>query len=285
MVGQGQAFNHPRHKIGRARVKLKLAAVFFALVAIPALAFGQQRSPPSKGPKPTAADIQNVAQIISGDKAKLQAYCESKKLYDQMAAAYKKNDSKTADALSKQADALVGKLGPEYLKVMDGLQQIDPNSSEGKEFMSVISGLDKLCAGAASAQPPQPAPAQAAPAQAAPTQSRPAQAAPAQASPVQAAPAGPAPVAPSKPCAQIREACAAAGFVPNGANMGVGILVDCIRPIMAGTPQRRRAAKPLPEIDPQIVVACKSRNPNFGMGGGTGGQSPNPSGTMESPDQ
>jgi hypothetical protein len=50
--------------------------------------------------------------------------------------------------------------------------------------------------------------------------------------------------------------------------MGIGILVDCIRPIMAGTPQRRQAAKPLPEIDPQLVVACKNRNPNFGMSGG-----------------
>jgi hypothetical protein len=83
-------------------VKLKLAAAIFALVAIPALAFGQQGSPPPKVPKPTKADVQKVAQIISSDKAKLQSYCDSKKLYDQMAAAYKKNDSKTADALSKQ---------------------------------------------------------------------------------------------------------------------------------------------------------------------------------------
>jgi hypothetical protein len=256
-------------------VKLKLTAAFFALVAIPALAFAQQRSAPSKAPKPTTADIQNVAQIISGDNAKLQAYCDSKKLYDQMAAAYKKNDGKTADALSKQADALVSKLGPEYSNVMDGLQQIDPNSSEGKEFMSVISGLDKLCTGPASAQPTQPPPAQAAPAQAAP-----AQAAPAQPAPVEAAPD-----APARPCAQIREACAQAGFVPDGANMGLGIIVDCIRPIIAGTPQRRRAAKPLPDIDPQIVVACKHRNPNFGMGGGGAGPSTNPSSRMQAPDQ
>jgi hypothetical protein len=70
--------------------------------------------------------------------------------------------------------------------------------------------------------------------------------------------------------------------------MGIGILVDCIRPIMAGTPQRRQAAKPLPEIDPQLVVACKNRNPNFGMGGGAmqpGGQSTNPAGSMEGADQ
>jgi hypothetical protein len=76
-------------------------------------AFGQQGSPPPKVPKPTKADVQKVAQIISSDKAKLQSYCDSKKLNDQMGAAYKKNESKTADALNKQADALVSKLGRE----------------------------------------------------------------------------------------------------------------------------------------------------------------------------
>jgi hypothetical protein len=225
-------------------VKLELAAAIFALVAIPALAFGQQ---PPKTPKPTKADVQKVAQIISSDKAKLQAYCDSKKLYDQMGAAYKKNDSKTADALNKQAEALVSKLGPEYSTMMDGLEQVDRNSSEAKEFMSILSGLDKLCTGPASARPVQPAPA------------APAQSAPAQSPTVQAAPKG--------PCAEIRAACTQAGFVPNGANMGVGIIVDCIRPIIAGTPQRGRATKPLPQIDPQVVVACKNQNPNFGMGG------------------
>jgi len=54
---------------------------------------------------------------------------------------------------------LVGKLGPEYSKMMDGLEQVDPNSSEGKEFMSVLSRLDNLCTGPALAQPvQQPAP-------------------------------------------------------------------------------------------------------------------------------
>ena len=103
-------------------MKLKLAAAIFALVAILAPAFGQQDSSSPKVPKPTKADVQKVAQIISSDKAKSQAYCDSKKLYDQMGAAYKKNDSKTADTLNKQADALVSKLGPEYSKMMDGLE-------------------------------------------------------------------------------------------------------------------------------------------------------------------
>jgi hypothetical protein len=254
-------------------VKLKLAVAIFALVAIPAHAFGQQGAPPPKASKPTKADVQKVAQIISGDKAKLQSYCDSKKLYQQMAAAYQKNDSKTADALNKKADALVSKIGPEYSKVMVGLEQVDPNSSEGKEFMSILSGLDKLCTGSALAQSDQPAPVQTepAPAQGAHTQSAPAQ------------------TAPTKPCAQIRASCTQAGFVPNGANTGVGIIVDCIRPIMAGTPQRKRATKPLPQIDPQVVVACKNQNPNFGMAGAAkaqpSGQPANPSGTMEAPNE
>jgi hypothetical protein len=70
---------------------------------------------------------------------------------------------------------------------------------------------------------------------------------------------------PWNPCAQIRATCARAGFVPNGAKMGAGIAVDCVQPIMVGTPQRERATKPLPPLDPQVVAACKARNPNFGL--------------------
>ncbi len=273
----------------------KLIAATFALFAVPALALAQQGGSGSKAPMPTKADAQKVAQIISGDKAKLQAYCESKKIYDQMGAAYKKNDTKTADALNKQADALSAKIGPEYTKLMDGLEQVDQNSSDGKAFTAIFAGIDKLCAGPAptdAAQPPaaQPAPAQAAPvqppaAQAPPTQAAPVQAprAPAQAGPNRPAPgqAPPGEAATAKPCAQIREACLQAGFVPNGAGMGVGILIDCIRPIMTGAPQRRRAAKPLPQVDLQLVDTCKARNPNFGAGGGGGANGP----PMEGPDQ
>lgn len=258
-------------------MKLQLVAAIFALVAIPALAHGQQGGPPPSVPKPTKADVQKVVQNISSDKAKLQSYCDLKKLYDQMGAAYRKNDSKTAEALGNQADALVGKIGPEYSKMMDGLEQVDQNSSQGKEFMSLLSGLDKLCTSSAPPESAQSAPAQPAPVQTAPAQNAPGQAAPAQSVPAQSASKG-------VPCAQIRAVCAQAGFVPNGASMGFGIVVDCIRPIMAGAPQRRRATKPLPQIDPQVVAACKNQNPNFGMGEQPGAQpTTNPSGTTEAP--
>ena len=73
-----------------------------------------------------------------------------------------------------------------------------------------------------------------------------------------------APPAQQGPCQQIVAACRQAGFVQGGAKTGVGLGVDCVRPILQGTAQRRKASKALPQVDQQIVAACKARNPNFG---------------------
>src|SRR5215472_10274513 len=78
---------------------------------------------------------------------------------------------------------------------------------------------------------------------------------------------------PWHPCAQITAACTRAGFAHYGAKMGFGVAVDCVRPIMFGTPQRKEATKALPQIDSQVVAACKKRNPNFGKGGRAKSQS------------
>ena len=78
----------------------------------------------------------------------------------------------------------------------------------------------------------------------------------------------PAQPVPWHPCAKITAACTQAGFFPNGAKTGAGIEVDCIRPIMTSTPQRAQATKALPQVDPQVVQACRVRNPDLGMGGG-----------------
>jgi len=75
---------------------------------------------------------------------------------------------------------------------------------------------------------------------------------------VQAAPRQPA-------CAEIRAACEEAGFVQGGVRSGDGLFVDCIVPIMRGTPQPRRASRPLPQINLQLVADCKAQNPNFGQ--------------------
>jgi hypothetical protein len=119
--------------------EIMLIATSCAL-AIPGPAYAQ-----SSVPKPTTADAQNVVQIITSDKVKTQAYCDFTKLEGEVLAAEQKKDTKTLEALSKQANALVDKLGPEYFKLMDGLEQVDPKSSEAKEFMSILSELDKNC--------------------------------------------------------------------------------------------------------------------------------------------
>ena len=123
-------------------MKLKLVATISAL-AIPALAHAQQSGPQPK--KPTKADAQNVVQIITGDKVKTQAYCDLTKLEGQVEALPQNTDTKTVETLTKQAEALIDKLGPEYFKLMDGLERVDPKSSEAKEFMSILSELDKSC--------------------------------------------------------------------------------------------------------------------------------------------
>ena len=125
-------------------MKLKLVAAISAL-AIPALARAQQSGPQPNAPKPTKADAQNVVQIITSDKVKTRAYCDLTKLEDRVKAVQPNTDTKTVETLTKQAEALIDKLGPEYFKLMDGLEQVDPKSSEAKEFMSILSELDKRC--------------------------------------------------------------------------------------------------------------------------------------------
>jgi hypothetical protein len=125
-------------------MKLKLVAAIFAL-AIPALAHAQQSSPQPNVSKPTKADAQNVVQIVTSDKVKTQAYCDLGKVFDQIQVAKEKNDSNTIQALGKQLLPLVDKLGPEYVKVIEGMGQVDLTSSEGEELLSILSELDKRC--------------------------------------------------------------------------------------------------------------------------------------------
>jgi predicted Ser/Thr protein kinase len=79
------------------------------------------------------------------------------------------------------------------------------------------------------------------------------------------------------PCEQIGTACEKAGFVHGNAQQGNGLSADCIVPILKGTPQRKRASIPLPQVDPQIVAACREKNPNFGTPKGNGKGTKGPS--------
>ena len=88
------------------------------------------------------ADAQKVLKIISDDKAKTQTYCDMAKLGRQIAGA----DEKKTDELFQKMDELAKKLGPEYVTLMDGLQEIDMNSQDGQEIGSTLDALDRLCA-------------------------------------------------------------------------------------------------------------------------------------------
>ena len=125
-------------------MKLKLVAAISAL-AIPALAHAQQSDPQPNVPKPTKADAEKAVQIVASDKVKTQAYCDLAKLFDQLQVAREKNDSNTVQALDKELLPLVDKLGPEYAKVIEGMDQVDLTSNEGEELLSILSELDKRC--------------------------------------------------------------------------------------------------------------------------------------------
>jgi hypothetical protein len=125
-------------------LKLVIAAAFVSALPALALAQGQQSGAPN-APKPTKADAQKVVAIIKGDKAKTQAFCQLGAINDQMAEADQKKDEKKLEALGKQADALAEKIGPEYVSLMDGLDQVEESSAAGKEIAATLSQLDNLC--------------------------------------------------------------------------------------------------------------------------------------------
>ena len=120
----------------------KLIAAVFVIAAVPVYAQAQK---PSTA-KVTAADVQKVVTLISGDKAKTQSYCDIGKLNEQIEEADEKKDIKKTEELSQQIDALGKKLGPEYAALMDGLQEVDPESEDGKKIGLMFEPLDKLCA-------------------------------------------------------------------------------------------------------------------------------------------
>jgi hypothetical protein len=123
-------------------MNLKLIVAILVTAAVPVCA---QAQPPGAA-KVTKADAEKVLEIISGDKAKTQTYCDIAKLGDQIDEADQKKDTNKTDEMYQKMDELAKKLGPEYAALMDGLQDVNPNSQLGQEIGSTLSALDKLCA-------------------------------------------------------------------------------------------------------------------------------------------
>ena len=124
-------------------MNLKLIVAILVIAAMPVCAQAQK---PGAAKVTTKVDAQKVLKIISGDKAKSQIYCDMTQLGEQIAQANEKKDNKAVDELSQKLVALEEKLGP-YAALMDGLQDINPESKVGQEIESVLIGLDRLCGG------------------------------------------------------------------------------------------------------------------------------------------
>jgi len=127
-------------------MNLKIVIAVAAIAAIPALALAQQKGgPPPAAKAPSTADAQKVVNMIKGDKAKLDIYCQIAKIGDQAQAAAQKKDQKKMDDLNQQAEALGQKLGPDYIKLMEGMDNVNPDSKEGKDLIAILDPLDALC--------------------------------------------------------------------------------------------------------------------------------------------
>jgi len=130
-------------------MNLKLFIAIAAIAAMPVVAQAQKGPPPAKAPPaakaPSKAEVQKVADGIKADKAKLDAYCQIVKLGDAMQAAAQKKDQKKMEDLNKQADALSQKVGPDYVRVSAALENVDPESAQGKDLIAVFDALDQTC--------------------------------------------------------------------------------------------------------------------------------------------
>ena len=91
------------------------------------------------------ADARNLVDIIGGDKAKTQAYCQILDLTAQLDQANQEKDSKKMKALSQKMDQVQKQLAPEFVALVRGLNSIDLNSPDGREILSIIGTLNQSC--------------------------------------------------------------------------------------------------------------------------------------------
>jgi hypothetical protein len=124
---------------------LKLVVAVTLSITVPVIALAQKQSPTKTAPKPTIAQVRKLVQVISSNKAKLKAYCDANQLDEQIVEAERRKDSHALEALNAKADGLERQISPEYTKVMDGLEEVDPNSAEGKQIAAAINTPMKQC--------------------------------------------------------------------------------------------------------------------------------------------
>jgi hypothetical protein len=83
--------------------------------------------------------------IISGDKAKAEAYCQMNTVGEQKNQARKAKDEKKAEELAHKQTELEENLGPEYLGLVESLGKTKLPRKDGQEIVSMFDKLDQSC--------------------------------------------------------------------------------------------------------------------------------------------
>jgi hypothetical protein len=103
----------------------------------------------AQGAQPDAAklkaDARNVVSIISGDKAKIQTYCDIANVGEQMNEAVQAKDKKKFDELAQKLPELEKNLGPEYLGLVESLGKMNLPPKDGQEIVSMFDKLEDSC--------------------------------------------------------------------------------------------------------------------------------------------
>ena len=91
------------------------------------------------------ADAESVVKMTSGDKQKMQTYCELVDVSDRIGEANEEENTEKAQELSNKADELEKNLGPEFGALVVELDKLEPNSEDAKEIGLILDKLDELC--------------------------------------------------------------------------------------------------------------------------------------------
>ena len=102
-------------------MNLKLVVAVVTATLLPLCAYAQRPE-----------DVQRVTKVISSDNAKKQAYCDIAKVEQQIADADQKKDTKKVEGALEEGRGYGAEVGPEYVKLIEELDKIAPESADGK---------------------------------------------------------------------------------------------------------------------------------------------------------
>jgi hypothetical protein len=113
---------------------LRLFMAATILVASPFFALAETDEPHNQTPKPTIAEAQKLVETISGDQLSSKLTATPANSKSKWTMQWRERDEKVLSNLVAKMDGLQADLGPEFKKVSDGLEGVEPNSAEGKEI-------------------------------------------------------------------------------------------------------------------------------------------------------